>query len=922
MKKILIAALLLLSAITYAQRQDASKDEAWKNIYRSTPVKINDLVNTKLEVSFNLSKSWMYGKAWITLHPHFYPADSLNLDAHYMMINEVSMIINGSHVPLKFTYDSLNLRITLDRTYRGGEDYTIYIDYVAMPNHIKTKGGIAITDDKGLYFINPLGKTKNKPTEIWTQGELESNAGWFPTIDKPNQKTTDEISITVPSRFLTLSNGLLMKQKNNSDGTRTDIWKMDLPHAPYLLMMAIGEYSVIKDKYKNKEVSYYVEKDYEPVARKIFGFTPEMIAFYSRITGVDYPWQKYSQVAVRDYVSGAMENTTATVHQESVQQDARELIDGNSWEENIAHELFHMWFGDYVTTESWSNLTINESFAVYGAFAWAEYKHGSDSFEEQWFNALQTYLFTNSSDKNLVRFYYRDKENMFDAVSYQKGGCILNMLRNFVGDSAFYKSLNLFLTTHKFKAAEAQELRLAFEEVTGKDLNWFFNQWFYGSGHPKFDISYDYDKSAAVAKVFVKQNQKDKIFKVPVAIDLYQGGSKKRYNVWVEHQADTFSFPSATKPDLINFDGNRVVVCEKVDHKTMENYLFQFKNAGLYLDRREAIDFATTKQKDDPGARSILKSALGDKYYGLRMYTIQRLNLMNDSVKAFSEPLLASLAKNDPSSLVRSSAIEALGRFKKPEYRGLFLNAIKDSSYAVAGSGLSALGNIDTLAALERAKALSTQKMKARLSRAVNNVLYTYAGENDFDSLAAQFERLTIGNNKFSLLQPFAGYLKRIKSEANFRKGVDLIVSFRDSLPKQYGQQLMSYINGVILNGIASAKQSAGLTSQSEYVKSRLVTGNESKAPAVEIPVEILQKYEGEYNYEQGTLKVVLRNNKTLFLVVSGQQEMEFIPVTKTTFSVKFMNDYKVEFLMNDKGEVTTLKINIGEQEIKADRKK
>jgi hypothetical protein len=280
------------------------------------------------------------------------------------------------------------------------------------------------------------------------------------------------------------------------------------------------------------------------------------------------------------------------------------------------------------------------------------------------------------------------------------------------------------------------------------------------------------------------------------------------------------------------------------------------------------------------------------------------------------------MANNDPSSLVRSSAIEALGRLKKPQYRELFLNAINDSSYAIAGSGLSALGNIDTLAALDRARALSSQKMKARLTRAVNNILYSYAGENDFDSLAAKFERLPIGNNKFSILQPFAGYLKRIKNETNFRKGVDLIAAFRDSVPKQYGEQLMSYINGVILNGIASAKQSAGLTSQSEYVKSKLVSGNETKAPAVDIPVEILQKYEGEYTYEQGTLKVVLRNSKTLFLVVSGQQEMEFIPVTKSTFNVKFMNDYKVEFLMNEKGEVTTMKINVGEQEIKADRKK
>jgi aminopeptidase N len=278
MKSIFAAALLLFSYTCFPQDTQNIKSEAWKAVYRSTPTKINDLVHTKLEVSFDFSKSWMSGKAWITLNPHFYPTDSLNLDAKSMNINEVSIIKDGRHYPLKYTYDSLNLHITLDKTYKGGEQYTVFIDYVAKPNTIKAKGSEAISGAKGLYFINPLGIDKNKPTQIWTQGETESNSSWIPTIDKPNQKTTDEISITVPDKYKTLSNGLLIKQKKNkNDGTRTDTWKMDLPHAPYLMMMAIGEYSIIKDSYKGKEVSYYVEKEYAPVARKIFGLTPEMI---------------------------------------------------------------------------------------------------------------------------------------------------------------------------------------------------------------------------------------------------------------------------------------------------------------------------------------------------------------------------------------------------------------------------------------------------------------------------------------------------------------------------------------------------------------------------------------------------------------------------------------------------------------------
>ena len=172
---------------------------------------------------------------------------------------------------------------------------------------------------------------------------------------------------------------LLISQKKNADGTRTDYWKMDLPHAPYLFFMGVGDYAIIKDSYKGKEVSYYVEKEYAPVARKIFGHTPEMIAFYSKITGVDFPWPKYSQITGHDYVSGAMENTTATLHSDAAQQDARQLTDGNEWEDVIAHELFHQWFGDLVTCESWSNITLNESFADYSETLWNEYKYGKDA---------------------------------------------------------------------------------------------------------------------------------------------------------------------------------------------------------------------------------------------------------------------------------------------------------------------------------------------------------------------------------------------------------------------------------------------------------------------------------------------------------------------------------------------------------------
>ncbi len=308
MKKFLIAVFIFCSLSSTAQDPvtvTASKKHPWENIYRGEATKINDLVHTKLDVGFDYKRSLMYGKAWLTLHPHFYATDSLNLDAKSMLIHEVAMVENGKAIPLRYSYDSMNLRIALDRMYHGGENYTVYINYTAQPDVFEAEhhgGSAAITDDKGLYFINPLGKEKDKPTQIWTQGETESNSVWMPTIDKPNQKTTLELNMTVPDTDVTLSNGLLVRQTNNGDGTRTDSWKLDQPFSPYLVFMGVGNYSVIKDSYEGKEVAYFVEKPFASVARKIFGLTPEMIAFYSKVLGVDYPWPKYDQMTGRDYI--------------------------------------------------------------------------------------------------------------------------------------------------------------------------------------------------------------------------------------------------------------------------------------------------------------------------------------------------------------------------------------------------------------------------------------------------------------------------------------------------------------------------------------------------------------------------------------------------------------------------------------------
>jgi len=788
MKKIYLGICMLLSLAASAQdgNDDGDKDQSWKTEYRAEATKINDLVNTKLDVRFDYSKSWMYGKAWLTLHPHFYPTDSLRLDAKGMDIKEISMMKEGKNIPLKYRYDSLNLFITLDRTYKGGENYTIYINYIARPNEYENAsyhhgGSAAISDDKGLYFINPLGEEKDKPTQIWTQGETESNSVWMPTIDKPNQKSTQEIAMTVPDKYVTLSNGLMISSKKNTDGTRTDTWKLDLPFAPYLFFMGVGDYAIVKDSYEGKDVNYYVEKPYASVAKKIFGLTPEMIGFYSQVLGVDYPWPKYDQITGCDYVSGAMENVTATLHRRELQQNARQLVDENHFEDYVAHELFHQWFGDLVTCESWSNITVNESFADFSEQLWFEHKWGKDRGDEHGYQAMQEYLQSGEYNKDLVRFYYKDKEDVFDGVSYAKGGRILNMLRNYLGDSAFFKSLNLYLNTNKFKTGEAQQLRLAFEAVTGQDLNWYWNQWYYGSGNPVLKIDYNYDDAAGKATVIVQQKQTgDKIFKLPFAIDVYNGANKTRYKVWAQNKIDTFTFNYTKRPDLINVDGDKILLCEKTDNKTADNFIAQIKYAPLYLDRREALTYFAKKHMKE------LAIGLTDKYSGIRSFTLDKLR--NDSTLLTSDVLstVEKIATADPDKRTQAKALEILADRKDAKYKPWFVKYVSDSSYSVSGAALEGLSDLDSAGAYALAKKYSSDA-KGKLEDVTNKVIADNASESDFDFIADNYKNAPLSQEKLQTATPgFCNYLSRIKDPSKVKKGVDLVLDFRSKIPEQY----------------------------------------------------------------------------------------------------------------------------------------
>ncbi len=559
--------------------------------YNPAAARKNDLLHTKIDVSFDFDKQHVLGKASLEFTPYFYPVKTLVLDAKGFDLHKVELS-NGT--ALKYAYDDELITIQLDKEYKKGEKYTVNIDYTAKPNERKIGGSAAITQDKGLYFINPKGETPNKPTQIWTQGETESNSCWFPTIDKPNERCTQEISVTIREDFETLSNGILQSSKDNGNGTRTDYWVMDLPHAPYLFMLAIGDFAVVKESWRGKEIAYYVEKEYEQYAKRIFPYTTEMLDFYSELYGYDYPWQKYSQVVVRDYVSGAMENTTGVIFGEFMQGTERELIDEKNNERIVAHELVHHWFGDLVTCESWSNLPLNESFANYGEYLWMEKKHGKEEADYHLRNELNGYLGQARTNRHdLIYFDYNDKEQTFDGHSYNKGGAILHSLRTYLGDEAFFASLKYYLKTNEYTAVEADELRLAFEEITGQDLNWFFNQWFFSAGHPELEVTEVYNDSLKQVELTIAQTQDVEnnlpIYQLPLAIEIFENGQITRHEIETTKRKQTFTFSANEAPEFVNVDADKILVGTIKHDKSEAAYIAQYNNATNFRTRYEAL---------------------------------------------------------------------------------------------------------------------------------------------------------------------------------------------------------------------------------------------------------------------------------------------------------------------------------------------
>jgi aminopeptidase N len=790
LKNVLIfVCLFLVFANTFAKSPVSPADTlrkapSWapkKGPYRPTRTLKNDILHTQLELRFDWLRQHALGSATITFKPYFYPQNTLELDAKGFDIKGIVQLdtlrrldtLTKQYVneyisdPLEYTYNKSLLIIKLRRTYTRFDTLHVLIDYVAKPNELPV--GIAgPKGDKGLYFINADGLEEGKPQQIWTQGETEYNSCWMPTVDSPNEKMTQDFRLTVENRFKTLSNGKLIESRINADSTHTDRWVQRLPHAPYLAAFVVGDFAVARDTVRSGlELSYYVEPQYAPYAKAIFGRTREMIQFFEEKFGVEYQWEKYAQIAVRDFVAGAMENTTMTVHAENVQTDSRALLDGNS-DDVIAHELMHHWFGNLVTCESWVHLSLNEAFANYSEYLWNEHKKGTAE-ADLWSQGEQQQYLGEAEQKQepLVRYNYTDMEDMFDSHSYAKGGQILHMLRKYVGDEAFFTASRNYLIRNAFGTAEVNDLREAFEEVTGEDLNWFFNQWFLSSGHPNLKIEKSVDNNKVTLKVSQLQDSAyTPIYRLPVKVDVWVNGQKTTHDIVINKARQTFEFPTAQRPDLVDFDAERQLLGVIEYEKSKPELIFQYQHGEKYMARYEAM-IGLENQLADSTVRHLMMNAISDKFWKIRQLAVSNFAEYDGPEFNEIERIVQSKARVDAHPRVRMEAVITLGSFGDNSNDPLFREALNDSSYQVISAALDAylIGRPDDAADIAK------RFENAPNSEIVTAVANYYAGlgkPDQYDWFIKKMNGLKSAE-MYNFLQVFGKYLIRSNGEVQRR---------------------------------------------------------------------------------------------------------------------------------------------------------
>ena len=463
--------------------------------------RVYDVRNYVIRLSFDRTKKIVYGDTTVELTPLDSELSSVDLDA--VDLNFLSVRLDGGSKDLRFASSNGRVNVQLDRSYKPGEVAVIRFKYTIRD------------PKKGIYFIAASGpKDKFKhPAQIWSQNEPEDARYWFPSFDFPSDKATSEEFITAPKGDLVIGNGRLVESKPNSDGTTLYHFKMDVPHSTYLTSFVVGDFAKIIAKHNDVPLAFYAYKDRQKVAGTAFARTKDMMANYESVTGIPFPFAKYDQIMVSGFTEfEGMENITATTLADNDILFAEYPFGRSIVEDLVSHELAHSWFGDMVTCRNWSELWLNEGFATFMEAVTREKLYGRANYLEKISQDRDEYFIGEAMAKThhaLRNLTAKGDNSLFDATTYQKGGLVLHMLRETVGDANFWKAVNIYLTRHKFDNVTSADLQEAMEEASGQKLQWFFDQWVYAPGYPRLEIGQTYDQEAHQLKLTVDQVQKE-----------------------------------------------------------------------------------------------------------------------------------------------------------------------------------------------------------------------------------------------------------------------------------------------------------------------------------------------------------------------------------------------------------------------------
>jgi aminopeptidase N len=677
-----------------------------------------DVRHLRLELQVDLPNQTVKARAHLECRA-LRKLDGVQLDAVGFEVRKVSWAGGRESGEARFRHDGGKLSIDLPRAVAADDDLELFIDYtVRRPR-------------AGLHFFGPSKDDPDAPLTVWSQGEPTDNRHWIPCLDQPNVRQSTELIVTVAEGFEAVSNGALVSRTANDDKTVTFHWKQEKPHPSYLVTLVVGKFDVVKEEWNKVPVLYYVPPGRKDDAARTFARTREMLDFFSRRFGVDYPWEKYAQVAAHQF-GGGMENTSATTLGDQSLLDERALLDRNA-DGLIAHELAHQWWGDLVTCRDWSHLWLNEGFASYAEALWAEHHEGADDYAYNILLKARAAL-SGGKERPVVDRRYPSPGSMFDARSYPKGALILHMLRQRLGEAAFWKGVQRYGVEHKYQSVETADLRRSLERVSGRDLERFFHDWTERPGAPTLEVASSYDAERKQARVVVKQTQAGEAFHFPLQVRFGFGDGRKPVVVedLVTEKEQRLTVPLEERPTLIEIDPEQAVLAEFKETKGRDLWLAQLSGGTTVASRVRAAQ-QLGQSKDDADRAALAKALAAEKFWGVQVEVVAALGASGGEasrdalIEGLKHPqpkvrracadqlgkltkdaraaaaLKALLEKGDPSYFVEAAAPSSYARLRQPQTPALLLPWLAKPSYGdtLRTAALAGLGEAHDLEALD-----------------------------------------------------------------------------------------------------------------------------------------------------------------------------------------------------------------------------